>query len=89
METTGEMNWQLLIKMVSFSFPRRSPAFDSLFGSWKIEREPEELAPFCCARGLRASERSGGAMEVWGARDRRAARTRLAFFLFMPTIHHR
>lgn len=87
METTGEMNWQLLIKMVSSSLGPLP--FDSLFGSWKIDWEPEELAARVLAvRGLQASE-GRGCDGGEGALGRRAAGTRLAFFLFMPTIHHR
>lgn len=54
METTGEMNWQLLIKIVSFSLvlPLRSPSFDSLFGSWKIDRRSRKNWLRSAARGL-------------------------------------
>lgn len=58
METTGEMNWQLLIKMVSSLL---SPLpFDSLFGSWKIDWEPEELAArILLLGGSRLQRRTG------------------------------
>lgn len=87
METTGEMNWQLLIKMVSSLL--RSPAFR--FSLWFVENRLGAGRTGCsdsAARGLQASggQDCGGGE---GALGRRAAGTRLAFFLFMPTIHHR
>lgn len=53
-ETTGEMNWQLLIKIVSSSLALPPyPAFR--FSLWFVENrptEPEELAPFRCSGTL-------------------------------------
>lgn len=50
-ETTGEMNWQLLIKIVSSSLALPPyPAFR--FSLWFVQNrptEPEELAPFRCS----------------------------------------
>lgn len=68
METTGEMNWQLLIKMVSSSLGPLP--FDSLFGSWKIDWEPEELAAQVLFRGCRL-QKDGVAMEEREALGRR------------------
>lgn len=61
METTGEMNWQLLIKMVSSSLDPLP--FDSLFGSWKIDWEPEELAVQVLLFGDSRLQEDGVAME--------------------------
>lgn len=61
METTGEMNWQLLIKMVSSSLGPLP--FDSLFGSWKIDWEPEELAAQVLLFGGSRLQEDGVAME--------------------------
>lgn len=58
METTGEMNWQLLIKMISSSLsPPRLSILSLVRG--KSTGEPEELASSCYSR----LQKDGGAME--------------------------
>lgn len=69
METTGEMNWQLLIKMVSSSLGPLP--FDSLFGSWKIDWEPEELAARVLLLGGSRLQEDGVAVEEREVVERR------------------
>lgn len=101
METTGEMNWQLLIKMVS-SFAQASPPRSLRFSLWFVENRPGagRTGSVLLLGGSRLREEEGVMKEqeeekeeeeagTRGALGRGVAGTRLAFFLFMPTIHHR
>lgn len=69
-----EMNWQLLIKIVSCSLPRPRSRGCSPFSGKSAEKTPFRLT------NLTKQGEGGGLAFLRG--------TRLAFFLFMPTIHH-